>query len=78
MPNHQDEAAAPGRGEPKAVAASPEATGGKGTVAELRFGARMLAALLAGEPVAGLGGALVPTQVAFQADRPVDDVVVTA
>jgi hypothetical protein len=59
-------------------AASPEATGGKGTVAELRFGARMLAALLAGEPVVGLGGALVPTQVTFQADSPVDDVVVTA
>lgn len=78
MPKRQDRSDAPGRRRPAGGEASPEATGGKGTVAELRFGARMLAALLAGEPVIGLGGALVPTQVAFQADSPVDDVVVTA
>jgi hypothetical protein len=78
MRKRQATSEVPGPRRPGTGAASPEATGGKGTVAELRFGARMLAALLAGEPVVGLGGALVPAQVAFQADSPVDDVVVTA
>jgi hypothetical protein len=65
----------PAKGSP---ASNPEATGGKGTVAEHRYGARLLASMLAKAPVDALGGALVPTKVVFQAAGPVDDLVVTA
>lgn len=60
------------------VPPSPEATGGKGTVLEHRFGGRLLAALLLGAPVEGLGGGLVPERVQFQGPEAVDDVVITA
>lgn len=49
-----------------ASSASPEATGGAGTVMEHRYGATLLAALVLHEPVPGLGGVLVPVKVAFQ------------
>lgn len=60
-----------------APSASPEASGGAGTVMEHRYGASLLAALVLHEPVPGLGGVLVPVKVAFQkADlTPVDDLV---
>ncbi|WP_433330870.1 PIN domain-containing protein [Dactylosporangium sp. CA-139066] len=58
--------------------ASPYATGGGGTVLEHTYGAVLLAALLQGHPVPGLGNAITPRQVAFQqaASCPVDDLVV--
>lgn len=64
--------------DPARGAASPVSTGGVGTVVEHRYGGLLLAAMLAGEPVVGLGGALVPVEVKFQARSPVDDYVVTA
>jgi hypothetical protein len=65
--------------EPTPVPApSPEATGGKGTALEHRFGAHVLGALLLHATVDGLGGALVPVRVRFQGSAPVDDLVVTA
>lgn len=60
------------------ASASPESTGGSGTVAEHRLGGAVLAALLLGEPLPGLGGVLVPTDVTFQAASAVDDLVVVA
>lgn len=60
------------------ASASPESTGGSGTVAEHRLGGAVLAALLLGEPLIGLGGVLVPTDVTFQAASAVDDLVVVA
>lgn len=59
--------------------ASPEATGGAGTVMEHRYAATLLAALLLHESVPGLGGTLVPETVQFQRHgSPIDDLVVTA
>lgn len=60
------------------ASASPESTGGSGTVAEHRLGGAVLAALLLREPLPGLGGELVPTDVTFQAASAVDDLVVVA
>lgn len=60
-------------------AASPYATGGGGTVLEHRFGATVLAALLVGDPIPGLGDDFTVERVAFQAsaESAVDDLVVT-
>ncbi|ONH25786.1 hypothetical protein [Pseudofrankia asymbiotica] len=58
--------------------ASPYATGGGGTVLEHAYGAVLLAALLQGVPVSGLGNEVRPREVRFQqsATCPVDDLVV--
>jgi hypothetical protein len=58
--------------------ASPYATGGGGTVLEHAYGATLLAALLQGHPVVGLGDDVTPREVCFQqgAVAPVDDLVV--
>lgn len=45
---------------------------------EHRYGGALLAALVLHEPVAGLGGSLLPVRVAFQQDTAVDDFVVRA
>jgi hypothetical protein len=45
---------------------------------EHRYGGSLLAALVLHQPLAGLGGALVPLRVGFQQDAPVDDFVVRA
>lgn len=60
-------------------AASPYATGGGGTVLEHRFGGTVLAALLIGDPIPGLGDDFAVERVAFQAsaESAVDDLVVT-
>lgn len=58
--------------------ANPEATGGAGTTMEHRYGGSLLAALVLHQPLAGLGGSLVPIRVGFQQDAPVDDFVVRA
>ena len=58
--------------------ASPEATGGRGTTLEHRYGGSLLAALVTHTPIPGLGGGLVPVRVGFQQDAPVDDFVVHA
>lgn len=58
--------------------ASPEATGGRGTTLEHRYGGALLAALLTHTTVPGLGGGLVPVRVGFQQDAPVDDFLVQA
>lgn len=59
-------------------ASSPYSTGGGGTVLEHRYGATLLAAVLAGVPVTELGDDVVPRSVRFQASAvsPVDDLVV--
>ncbi|MCU1614167.1 MAG: hypothetical protein JWO98_1707 [Frankiales bacterium] len=59
-------------------ASSPYSTGGGGTVLEHRYGATLLAAVLAGDPVTELGDDVVPRSVRFQASAisPVDDLVV--
>lgn len=58
--------------------ASAYATGGGGIVLEHTFGATLLAALLLGDPVPGLGDEQTVVSVTFQAGRlsPVDDIVV--
>jgi len=58
--------------------ASPYSTGGGGVAFEHTFGATLLAALLLGDPVPGLGDEQTVVSVTFQAGRfsPVDDVVV--
>lgn len=58
--------------------ASPEATGGRGTTLEHRYGGSLLAALITHTPVSGLGSGLVPVRVGFQQDAPVDDFMVYA
>jgi hypothetical protein len=60
-------------------ASSPYATGGGGTVFEHRFAATVLAALLVGDPIPGLGDEFTVERVAFQAstESAVDDLVVT-
>jgi len=58
--------------------ASPYATGGGGTVLEHAHGAVLLAALLQGHPVSGLGDEVTPRELRFQqaTTTPVDDLVV--
>lgn len=58
--------------------AHPYATGGGGTVLEHRYGAVLLAHLLTGDPIPGLGDAVSPEMVRFQASAvsPVDDLLV--
>jgi len=58
--------------------ASPYATGGGGTVLEHAHGAVLLAALLQGHPVSGLGDEITPREIRFQQGAlcPVDDLVV--
>lgn len=58
--------------------AHPYATGGGGTVLEHRYGALLLAHLLTGDPIPGLGDGVVPRSVRFQATSvsPVDDLLV--
>ena len=58
---------------------SPYATGGGGVVLEHAYAGSLLAYLLLGRPVAGLGDEFVPVEVGLQrgADAPVDDLVVT-
>lgn len=46
--------------------ASPHATGGGGTVLEHAHGAVLLAALLQGHPVLGLGDEITPREIRFQ------------
>jgi hypothetical protein len=60
------------------IGSHPYATGGGGTVLEHRFGATLLAHLLTGDPVSGLGDDCDPAEVVFQASSfsPVDDLVV--
>jgi hypothetical protein len=62
---------------PKPPAASPYATGGGVTVLEHRYGAVLLAHLLTGDPVPGLGTDATPFSVRFQASHfsPVDDLL---
>jgi hypothetical protein len=57
---------------------SPYATGGGGVVFEHRFGAAVLACLLAREPISLLGDATTPTSIRFQASAfsRVDDLLV--
>ena len=56
---------------------SPYATGGGGIVLEHRFGAALLACLLAGEPIPLLGDETTPRSIRFQASAfsPVDDLL---
>lgn len=58
--------------------AHPYATGGGGTVLEHRYGALVLAHLLTGDPIPGLGDGVFPRSVRFQATSvsPVDDLLV--
>ncbi len=60
------------------AAASPYATGGGGTVLEHRYGAVLLAHLLAGDPLVELGADTTVVRVVFQAKpvSPVDDLLV--
>src|SRR6266567_3790157 len=60
------------------MTASPYSTGGGGTVLEHRYGAVLLAHLLAGDPVPTLGDDATPVSVRFQASpfSPVDDLLV--
>src|SRR5438132_13806421 len=60
------------------TASSSYATGGGGTVLEHRYGAILLANLLVGDPVPGLGDDAMPISVRFQASAfsPVDDLLV--
>lgn len=64
--------------EVRSTGASPYSTGGGGTVLEHRYGAVLLADLLIGDPVPGLGDDVEPIEIRFQAtvDSPVDDLVV--
>lgn len=65
-------------GSPEATGASPYSTGGGGTVLEHRYGAVLLSHLLTGTPVPGLGDAVTPVRIRFQARSVsrVDDIVV--
>lgn len=69
---------APAPNVPK-PAASPYASGGGGTVLEHRYAATVLAALLVGDPIPGLGEEFTVERVALQAstESAVDDLVVT-
>jgi hypothetical protein len=65
-------------GSPGLACVSPYSTGGGGTILEHRYGAVLLSHLLTGTPVPGLGDAVTPVRIRFQA-RPVsrvDDIVV--
>jgi hypothetical protein len=57
---------------------SPYATGGGGVRLEQEYAGSVLASLLLGQPVEGLGDDFTPTQVAMQqkAQSPVDDVII--
>ena len=59
--------------------ASAYSTGGGGVVLEHAYGGALLAELLLGGPVAGLGNDVTPVRVGFQqsAHSPVDDLTVT-
>ncbi|MEU6965745.1 hypothetical protein [Streptomyces chrestomyceticus] len=63
---------------PEPVGAGPYSTGGGGTVLEHRYGAVLLSHLLTGTPVPGLGDAVTPVRIRFQARSVsrVDDIVV--
>ncbi|MFJ4554098.1 PQQ-binding-like beta-propeller repeat protein [Streptomyces sp. NPDC088817] len=65
-------------GSPGPAGASPYSTGGGGTILEQRYGAVLLSHLLTGTPVPGLGDAVTPTRIRFQARSVsrVDDIVV--
>ncbi|MDQ0711383.1 outer membrane protein assembly factor BamB [Streptomyces luteogriseus] len=65
-------------GSPGPVGAGPYSTGGGGTVLEHRYGAVLLSHLLTGTPVPGLGDAVTPVRIRFQARSisRVDDIVV--
>ncbi|MFF5971108.1 PQQ-binding-like beta-propeller repeat protein [Streptomyces sp. NPDC012769] len=65
-------------GSPEPIGAGPYSTGGGGTVLEHRFGAVLLSHLLTGTPVPGLGDAVTPVRIRFQARSVsrVDDIVV--
>ena len=67
------------QGIPPGSGASPYSTGGGGVTLERLYGATLLAALLTGDPVPGLGDEQSVVEVAFQArsKSPVDDFVVS-
>jgi hypothetical protein len=77
-PDREEAAAAMALAEQGARHASPYATGGGGTVLEHAYGGVLLAALLLGEPVSGLGDDVTPVEIRFQQGSvsPVDDLVV--
>jgi hypothetical protein len=67
----------PKQGKPK-LAPSPYATGGGGVLLEQKYGATVLAGLLSGDPVPGLGDDFTIDAVALQAsqDSPLDDLLI--